>query len=373
MFWRTLQRRAGNVSELGAIAAGLLEAHPVRHAVELQVGAWRCRISTNSEPLAESLRAYFRPWTPDAPGAPDLEVQAVQMPQPDLGLSFTDWMREPGKTGRKEEFADIPGGRVVRKVRTGMQFLLGPGIKLAFGPCERNDNQVINFVNTQLINFKLARGWALCHASAVVYRDRGLMFAGLSGGGKSTLALHLMSRGARFTSNDRLLVKAEDGVARMAGVPKLPRINPGTILNNPDLVATIPAARRAELERLEKDELWALEEKYDADITACFGPDRFAGAARADMLFVLNWDRNATTPTEVVPADLTQRRDLLGAVMKSPGPFYETADGRHPARKPDVDPELYLPHVPHIRALEIRGRADFEQATQLIETRLEGP
>jgi len=39
---------------------------------------------------------------------------------------------------------------VVRKVRTGMQFLLGSDVTLAVGECTKNANQIINIVNCAL-------------------------------------------------------------------------------------------------------------------------------------------------------------------------------------------------------------------------------
>ena len=63
--------------------------------------------------------------------------------------------------------------------------------------------------------------------------------AGFSGAGKSTLALHVMSLGATFVSNDRVMVAEtpanDSGAPMMYGVAKHPRINPGTAMNNPDL------------------------------------------------------------------------------------------------------------------------------------------
>ena len=47
----------------------------------------------------------------------------------------------------------------------------------------------------------------------------------------------------------------------MSGIPKLPRINPGTALNNPSLRSILSPERRAELEGVDAGELWSLEEK----------------------------------------------------------------------------------------------------------------
>jgi hypothetical protein len=60
-----------------------------------------------------------------------------------------------------------------------------------------------------------------------------------------------------------------------------------------------------------------------------------------------------------------------GTVTKAPGPFHETAEGKHPERKPKVDPAQYLPHLTRLRAFEVRGKADFPRAIELIEAILD--
>jgi HprK-related kinase B len=356
--------------ELEKLAAELVKQTPPAHRLGLELSGWTCRVESNSAELIEKLKHYFKPCLAEVE-TPAITIVAIQTPPPEFGVDYTDWPREPGKTGRKEEFADIEGGRMIHKVRTGMQFLLGETTRLAVGPCLENDNQIINFILTQHISSLLADGCAICHAAAIEHRGKGLMFAGLSGGGKSTLALHLMSRGASFTSNDRVMVKKLDSTVQMYGIPKLPRINPGTALNNPDLDSILTDQRKAELARLGKDELWQLEEKYDVYIDECFGEDRFAYSGHVDALFVLNWDRNSTETTILSRAQLADRPDLLGAVMKSPGPFWIPRDGSPPSRKPEVDPDDYLPHLADLKTFEIKGRADFELACDLVEGALE--
>ena len=88
------------------------------------------------------------------------------------GPEFIDWAREPGKTGRKDSYLDLDGGRLVRKVRTGMVFLQSAGERIAAGPCLRYDNQVINFINAQYMNWLQNQGWLICHASGLVTGGR---------------------------------------------------------------------------------------------------------------------------------------------------------------------------------------------------------
>ena len=352
---------------LAELAGPLLEAMPAREIVALDLGDCRIEIATNHPPLAERLRHYFRHVTVDRGAAADIRVVALECPAPDFGLAFTDWPRDPGKVGRKDAFADVGGGRVCHKVRTGMQFLFGGGLRLAVGPCLENDNQVINFVNAQYSSWLLDRGWSLCHAAGVVSRGRGLAVAGLSGGGKSTLSLHLMSHGFSFTSNDRLLIRRDGDGTRMAGIPKLPRINPGTALHNPDLEPVLPGQRRRELETLDEDDLWELEEKYDVDITALFGADRFATVGPLDVFVVLAWSRESDQPTRLQRVEPAARPDLLRAVMKSPGPFYLPAGDAPPPAPLAVDPRAYLANLTGVAVYEATGKVDFGAAVEACQ------
>lgn len=49
------------------------------------------------------------------------------------------------------------------------------------------------------------------HASCVAFDGRGVLLIGPSGAGKSSLALRLMSLGARLVSDDQTLLEVEDG------------------------------------------------------------------------------------------------------------------------------------------------------------------
>lgn len=345
-------------------ARHLLATYPVCGAIDLTIGRWSVRLESNSAELLRRLRLYFRHFRADGP-APSCVITALEAPEPDFQLVFHDWQRDPGKVGRKDTYADIAGGRICRKFRTGMQFLLGDGVKLAVGACLDNDNQVVNFVNSQYMNWLLHQGWILCHAAAVVADGFGIAFAGFSGGGKSTLALHLMTHGFDFVSNDRLLVRRDHGGVHVSGVPKLPRINPGTALNNPNLWDVLPADRRIELRELEDDELWDLEEKYDVEIDEVFDGARFAIEADLDIFVILNWKRDTEGGAELREVVLEQRPDLLPAIMKSPGPFYEPTDGVWPKGKIEVDAAPYLANLAGVRVFEVVGRVDFEAATEL--------
>ena len=345
------------------LCQGLLDGFSPRGRLDLVVGDCRIGVQSDSAELISRLSSYFRHWA-TGPCTADILITAVEMAPPDLALDFQDWKRDPGKLGRKDAFADLPDGRVVRKVRTGMQFLMTEGQRLTVGPCLENNNQVINFVVNQYISWLLRRGSVLCHAAGVARGSRGLALVGASGGGKSTLALHLISRGLDFVSNDRLPVHRDGGQARMAGVPKLPRINPGTVLNNPDLATILPPGRAKALSRLAPKALWELEEKYDVDIEAIYGPNRIQSGAQLDAFVILNWRLDNPARPEMHRVDLTRRNDLLAAIMKPPGPFHQGADGWSMQSLEDLSPRPYIEQLSDTPIYEISGGVNFSFAIE---------
>ena len=333
----------------------------IDHGLDLRFGQCRIRLDSNSAELVRVLERYFKPFLDDD-GVADIQLTALEMTPPELGLDFTDWQRDPGKVGRKDSFVDLADGRVCRKVRTGMQYLLSDKESLVFGECLKNDNQVVNFLISLYITWLMHRNNVLCHAAALSMQGEGFAIAAFSGGGKSTLALHLMRKGFDFVSNDRTLIgKGESGVY-MSGVPKQPRINPGTVLNNSALTDVIPEDRRKQLAEISQQEIWGLEEKYDADVEAIFGQGKFQLYAKLTAFVILNWKRDAASETRFDRVDIRQRPDILAAVMKSPGPFYMLPGNKAPATVVATDPDDYIPVLSEIAVYEVTGAVDFERA-----------
>jgi len=349
-----------------AAAAAALRGDAVLSSAALHLGVGDCslRLRSNSSALIDSLSYYFS-HVVIAPCSPDIDIVAVERDPPELGVAYTDWQREPGKTGRKDSYLDLDGARLLRKVRTGMVFLQSMNDRIAAGPCLRNDNQVINFINAQYMNWLQNRGWLICHAAGLVRDGRCLAIAGLSGGGKSTLMLRMMDHpGFSYLTNDRLFIRRGDGFTGALGIPKLPRINPGTIVHNPALHGLLTKQKRDAFLAMPPEHLWNLEDKYDVQVARVYGPGRICARASLSAFLVLNWERDSDRPLRVEWVNLAERPELLAAIMKSPGPFYQFADGRFYARDMAPDPATYLQNLDAIDIFEASGGVDFDALTQ---------
>ncbi|WP_460018582.1 HprK-related kinase B [Magnetospira thiophila] len=325
----------------------------------LDLGECGLSLRSNSAALMAQLRDYFGPRVVSPRPCP-IEIFAIEREALDLGLDFTDWARAPEKSGRKDSYVDLPGARLLRKVQTGMLFLQSETLRIAAGPCRRNDNQLINFINAQYMTWLQNRDWLICHASGVVRRGRCLAMAGFSGGGKSTLMLNLMDDpGVSFLTNDRLFIKQQKGGSRALGIAKLPRVNPGTIVHNAALHGLLSPVRRQALLALPPGDLWQIEEKYDVPVDEIYPGGQWLNQAEMAGLLVLNWRRDSTRPLTVDQVDLQERRDLLAAIMKSPGPFYQSSDGRFLAADQTREAQAYLEALKGVPVHEAQGRIDF--------------
>lgn len=324
----------------------------------VELPGFRVRLRSPDDGLLEELGRYYGefPAPGDAGGAVDVEIRLAEGDPPDVDLPFRPWdtHRPPGR--RKNSFVDLPEGRMVRKERTGMHFVQAGRVAAAVGPCREHRNQIVNFLNRLYMGRQVERGALPCHAGAAALDGRGVALAGDSGTGKSTLTLRTVGAGADFVSNDRVLAMGGgDGEGRIRGVPKLPRVNPGTLLGDPALRGLLAEERRRELEGVPRRELWGLEEKHDVPIGDVFGPDRIRHGAAFSALVVLGWDPGKDAPPRFEPLDLAGRPDALEAVMKDPGVFY-------PGPRDHLTPEGYRERLGGRPAWELRGGVDFDAA-----------
>lgn len=330
------------------------------NALKLHFEGCRIKILSNHPEVLQSLNGYFNTFVEPSSGSEDIVIHALEMPAPQMSVAFIEKTPDPGKTKIKEEYCDIPPYRIVRKRLTGMIFIFGNRINIAIGDCLKNINQVVNFINNRYIEWKLCQGCLLGHAAGVVLNGKGLALAGFSGSGKSTLALHMMNRGASFVSNDRLMIElTQTGNSKhlvMHGVAKLPRINPGTIMNNPNLMKIMPQEDYLTYRSLSKEELWHVEHKYDAPIDECFGKGKFCLTSPMSALVILK-----RSPEEMTlsPIRIQERTDLLSAFIKPVGLFFMPSDR---CQMPEPNQENYIRYLSHCRIWEIAGNIDFDQA-----------
>jgi len=351
-------------SVVGAARALRGETELSDETLHLGLGACRLRVRSNAPELITLLRGYFAHVAAE-PGEPDLDIVAIEREPPDLGLKFIDWKREPGKTGRKDAYVDLAEGRLVLKVRTGMVFLQSQSERIAAGPCIRYDNQVINFINAQYMNWLQNQECLICHASGLVKDDRCLAIAGLSGGGKSTLMLRLMDDpSVSYLTNDRLFVHPANDHCEAIGIPKLPRINPGTIVHNKALHGLMSDEQRQMFLAMPSAELWSVEDKYDVHVEQVYGEYRIRARAPLHAFLVLNWDRDTDMPLQVARVDLEDRKGLLGAIMKSPGPFYQFSDGSFFTDTMELNEQAYLRALDGVAIYEASGNVDFDDMSQ---------
>ncbi len=341
--------------------AGKIRGHlPALHQMKIRLDDCVIGVTANEQRIVEYLRGYFSPFLAEDKIAAPISITVHQGPSPEIAFSLANRKPDSGKTRIKEAFAEITNGRVVKKLQTGMVFVFGSGIHLAAGPCMENINQVVNFINNRFIEAKLKHGGLLAHAAGVCFQNTGIGLAGYSGTGKSSLALKLVSRGADFISNDRvILMKAESG-ADMLGVAKHPRVNPGTLLNNPDLAAILPAAERARYMRMDTAALWALDAKYDVRIQDVFPERRFVTRSPLKAMVILNWQLSGA-PAVIRAVDPAKRRDLLPALIKTPGVFYSSKKFRD---GPASQNPAYIQALETCEVFEISGGVDFEYAAE---------
>lgn len=338
----------------------------------LQLNEQIIALETSSQDLRQTLERYFECVLCDPIHTPDVIVQAIEAPAYDeTQLTWQDWPRPASKSGRKDAiFDDTPEGRLVYKVKTGMLFWQKSTLPLAIGPVRAHPNQVINFILTQNLNHHLRHNWLLGHAAGLQIQGQGLAIAGLSGGGKSTLMLHLLAQGEHFISNDRLLLKQQGQQVLMRGIPKQPRINPGTIVHNPRLQGLISETARQDYLAMPEHELRQLEYKFDADVNQLYHPNCYLAESPLKALIVLNWQVDSPEATQLVCTNFNEAPHLLPALIKSAGPFYADTNGQFLSRGQAIEENLasqpYLKELGQVVCWELKGKIDFDQAQKLI-------
>lgn len=320
------------------------------------------RFVSNSPELNEELKDYYKHFIGSEDASINCVVEGLQTQTPEVTGDWVVKQPDPGKSRVKEHILETADGKVVRKVLTGVHLFFIGNRRVCAGPLTDNPNQVVNFINNMLLDHLLAPAGQLFHAAGVCRGDFGIGMAGQSGKGKSTLALRLLQRGMDLVSNDRLVVYPNsDNSLHMHGIPKYPRINPGTVINQPELRNIATPEDIARYEAMPLSELWELEEKYDAFIEDAFNV-QFQLGTTMRMFVALDWDRNSSEPTTLTKTDPASCPALVETIMKLPGIMLPES-GR---RIPTVNVEPYIELLQQCDFYALSGGVDFDSAADQV-------
>jgi HprK-related kinase B len=341
--------------------AALMDGFDAPFELGLRIADVDVRIRTNDETIRARLEAYYEPYIAGSLPSGVIEVRLIQGEAKPEG-PFQDVRRVDGKEV-KEAVQEVPGGRLILKRQTGVVMGLGDGHAFAVGDLRTHLNQGINLVNACYARVIAARGHVLFHASAVSWGGRTAALAGPPGAGKSTAALHLVERGFRFLSNDRVLARPASDSVEALGYPKQPRVNPGTLVHHPRLGDLLEPGDRRVLEALSPAELWRLERKRDVNLDAIYGKGTVELRGRMQALLILKWTfggRGFAVRQITLPAAMAD----LPLFQKDLGVF---DSGRSVPRLDAVDHlSQYAAVFERVQVVELTGGVDFSALVDVV-------
>lgn len=344
------------------------------------------QVKSNSPPLLQELSRYFCGY--EASSKKETSIQnnkvCVYLWDSEIynnDIAWQNWQGEVGKTRLKEQYLDVADGRWIHKFKTGIVMFQHQSAPMAIGPCSQHLSQTINFIINQHINFLQQNDGLICHAACLQIGSKGVAIAAHSGGGKSTTMLKLMDLpDSRFVSNDRLFLFNNDDNSGIdtdtdkgtvaKGVPKQPRVNPGTLLHNTRLTHVLPPDRQKALRQLPTNELWQQEEKYDVMVADVYGADKIQHHTDLHHVILLNWQPGNSAPVEVKQISLDEKPELIAAIAKSPGSFYQNNAGAFLVSAEIPADRLYQDALRHVAIWEVTGGADFEQLITILQSQL---
>lgn len=337
--------------------------YPATHKLQIAFNNFVVDVFVNNKSLAGALEHYFAEFIVKNPQrAVNTIVTVHDAPPLSLPYAFTLALPPSPHKKIKHEWTELDKGRVVHHRITDMHYLVGNGQNCIAGPCMERKNQVVNFINSRFITNQVDNGYLLGHASAVTANGRGLIICGNSGAGKSTLALHMLTNGADFVSNDRVLIP-NNGSNPFYGTLQQPRINPGTALNNPSLQRILSPEERIEFGRMPPETLWQTEHKFDAIIPECYGKHRFIPHAPLSAVAIMDWRRNSE-PMMFEQLTAQEARYFITHMMKKNDLLYV------PKNKGYTDPTIndYIQALKDKPIFILQGGVDFAQATEKLTT-----
>jgi hypothetical protein len=273
-----------------------------RHTRNFRVFGRAVRLTSNDEPALRavdySLPMYSRlPATDHAPFEIHLVVQPARVapgPAPDDLMDF-NWYSGHGRwqmiqlAGWGSAFVDLADGRAVA--------VLAPEL------AERPELVSRCLLNTILLNFCLANGFGMLHASCLYRQGRALLLLAPHHTGKSTTALRLALEGYPLVTDSMVQVSPHCQELWLAGFPV------GVVKLRADMIKQFPQLQRhLETERVRD------ETKYRVDLRRLDNSlvREEAVAARAVELCLLS--RHPGQRTRLLPAS---EEEVWQAVMGS--------------------------------------------------------
>jgi len=139
--------------------------------------------------LSEIAVSAFKP-APPAP--PDVTIRKGDVPSELPGVINKGVLYQSSATG------------FILNIDSVASYYAREGSEITVRPCENaDDRQVSAFLNGTVFGAIIHQRKLLpLHASTVIYRQQCLVFAGLSGAGKSTMAASLINKGATLVADD---------------------------------------------------------------------------------------------------------------------------------------------------------------------------
>ncbi len=327
------------------------------YSVPMQIGRFEVVVNVNHRQLETIVKRYFAPFLVDElRGGDALEIVGIQ------GDPLFDTARMPsvGRVAKVPKicFYDRDEVRVIRKNRTGVLHYIYGDRFVAVGDLVRYPQQLLNLVSTAYGHRLRKEGHVAIHASCVCGEEGALVFAGQSGSGKSSVSLALMEFGFDYVTNDRTFLRRQDGRGVLvAGVPKWPRVNPGTLLANERLRKLLSRAKDEQYSRMDPRELWWVEDKHDVPVESVYGKGRLALHSRLRTLYVLNWRQNRR-PLRLREISQDRASELLS-------PFYKTDVYDAPPVEPGVQANLGE-IVRGSQIIEVTGGVDIPRLLNLV-------
>lgn len=336
--------------------------HPAPWPVRFHVAGVTLNIVAGTEKIAEEIAAYYRPFE-DEPGASAVRESALTISvieaEPERIRGTGRIRRGRAGAGRVKEIVhEVPGGRIIEKVASGLTVFVGNREWIVLGRAAEQINPVVNVINAAYMIAWRRQGLSILHAAAVSWprpKDppSAVAIMGAPGAGKSTAALWCMEEGAEYVSNDRLLVGPLPE-SKVLGVPKHPRVNPGTRLTHPRLFTNLTPEERDALGRLPLKELVELEEKQDVVIENCYGPGRLKIPTRLAGWVFLDWRVGTGAWTaSVIP--FAALRPWAGDIVRGVDPY----DSSEVEAGPDDLFNEMTSRLSRVPGLRISGKADF--------------